>query len=150
CSSSALAAAYGIAVSTTMVITTLLAVFVAKNRWRWPLWAWGSVLAFFLVIDSVFFWATAVKIAAGAWFPLTVGAVVFTLMTTWHRGRMILRQRLQERSMPFSEFLSGVKDARSKPTLVEGIAIFMTGEDSGTPPALMHNVRHNRVIHSLN
>jgi len=149
-SSSALAAAYGIAVSATMVVTTLLSVSVAKNRWKWKSLWWGSILVLFLTIDSVFLWANLTKIADGGWFPLLVGAVVFTLMTTWHRGRQILRARLKEKSIPFEEFLAQLKAKETAPTCVEGTAVFMTGEDSGTPPALIHNVKHNRVLHSLN
>jgi KUP system potassium uptake protein len=149
-SSSALAAAYGIAVSATMVVTTLLSISVAKNRWKWKPLYWGSLLVLFLTIDSVFLWANLTKIADGGWFPLLVGAVVFTLMTTWHKGRQILRLRLKEKSIPFDNFLKQIQTEGKEPARIDGTAVFMTGEDSGTPPALLHNVKHNRVLHSLN
>lgn len=146
--SSALASAYGIAVSATMVITTILACSVARLRWKW---GWGKVLLVFTLffsIDILFLGANFSKIADGGWVPLTIGVVVFTLMTTWRRGRKLLAKRLKEKIVPFSVF---IKDRSLNPlTRVKGIAMFMTSDSQGTPPALLHNVKHNRVLHDTN
>ena len=144
-SSSNLAAAYGVAVTTTMVITTLLLAVVARERWRWPLPVVIAFTAFFLVIDGAFWIANLVKIPAGGWFPLAVGALVFTVMTTWKRGRQILSDRLRENTLPFDEFterLHAEEIAR-----VPGTAVFMYSNPQATPPALLNNLAHNRVIH---
>lgn len=147
-SSSALAAAYGIAVSTTMVITTLLACSVALQRWRWKVPAVLSILVFFLAIDLIFFAANIVKIKDGGWFPLVMGSIVFICMTTWRDGRKLLMRRLQENSIPFEQFLKQIND--KPPVRVPGIAVFMTGDPNGTPPALLHNVKHNKALHKQN
>lgn len=147
-SSSALASAYGIAVATTMVITTILACVVAFRQWRWSWFKVGLVFLCFFPIDSVFLIANLYKIADGGWFPIVVGTVVFTLMTTWYLGRKILLQRLQEKSVPFVKFLQQINT--NPPAFVKGIAVFMTGDPVGTPPALLHNVKHNRVLHDKN
>lgn len=147
-SSGALAAAYGIAVSTTMTITTLLAGAIAFNQWKWKAHKVVAVFLFFLIVDLIFLVANASKIADGGWLPLTVGIVVFTLMTTWRRGRQILRQRMHQKSLPFTQFLQQLQN--EPPACVKGVAFFMTGDPDGTPPALLHNVKHNKVLHTKN
>lgn len=144
-SSSALAAAYGIAVSTTMVITTLLTYIVARQRWGWSSGLAGSVTAFFLGIDLIFFAANATKIFHGGWVTLAIGAVFFTLLATWRKGREILGERLQTLTPPLKQFLANLKvDSTIR---VPGIAIVMTRNLERTPPALVHNVKHNKVVH---
>jgi KUP system potassium uptake protein len=102
------AAAYGVAVTTTMVVTTLLLFTVERERWKWPIWATLAFTAFFLAIDLAFWGANIVKIPHGGWFPLVIGAVVFTLMTTWKKGRGILAARLQQGTLPLDLFLEDV------------------------------------------
>jgi KUP system potassium uptake protein len=144
-SSSNLAAAYGIAVTGTMAITTVLFYFVARERFGWTFWQAGAPAAFFLVIDMAFFLANATKIEHGGWFPLLVGAGVFTAMTTWKTGRQILSRRLMETTLPIDLFLEDVR--RNSPTRVPGTAVFMFGNPTGVPPALLHNLKHNKVLH---
>jgi KUP system potassium uptake protein len=144
-SSSALAAAYGIAVTMTMVITALLLHVVATERWRWPLPFALLVTGSFLSIDFAFFGANAMKIAHGGWLPLVIAVVLFTLMTTWKTGRRILAERLTERAMPLGEFMA--RALQASPLRVPGTAVFMTAQPRGTPPALAHNLRHNKVMH---
>lgn len=147
-SSSALASAYGIAVATTMVITTILACSVALRQWRWSSTAVACIFVFFFSIDFIFLGANFSKIEDGGWFPITVGIIVFTLMTTWHRGRQILYARLQEKSVSFADFYKDILE--QNPTRVKGTAFFMTGDPKGTPPALLHNLKHNKVLHEKN
>jgi KUP system potassium uptake protein len=142
-SSSNLAAAYGIAVTGTMVITTLLFYVVARERWRWNPGLALGVTAVFLLIDVAFFGANVIKIAQGGWLPLVLGALIFTLMITWKRGRRILAERIQREAKPLDDFLREVKGI----TRVPGTAIFMSGTASKTPPALRHNLEHNKVLH---
>jgi KUP system potassium uptake protein len=144
-SSSNLAAAYGIAVTTTMVITTLLAFIVARNRWGWPLAAAVSATAVLLAIDLTFFGANLVKVAHGGWFPLLVAGGIFVLMTTWKRGRELLGERIKTQLVPLEDFFEIMRIER--PARVPGSAVFMTSNPEGTPPALMHNFHHNRVVH---
>jgi KUP system potassium uptake protein len=139
------AAAYGVAVTATMVITTLLLFRVERERWRWPLWASALFTAVFLAIDLAFFGANIVKIPAGGWFPLVVGAVVFTLMSTWKTGRRILSERLAAGTLPVELFLKDV--AARPPHRVPGTAVFMYGNPTGTPPALLHSLKHYKVLH---
>jgi KUP system potassium uptake protein len=144
-SSSNLAAAYGVAVTTTMVVTTTLFYVVLRHRWRWPRWKAMPLCGFFMAIDLSFFVANIVKIPHGGWFPLVVGAVVFTLMTTWKTGRRIVAERIREGTLPPELFL---KSLRSDPPLrVPGTAIFMYGDPRGTPPALLHSLKHYKAIH---
>ena len=143
--SSSLAAAYGIAVTMTMVITTVLAFFVARDLWGWSTLTASLVCAGFLVIELAFFGANALKFAHGGWVPIVIGLVVFTLMTTWNRGRALLAQRLRAQQLPLEPFLESL--ARNMPTRVPGTAVFMTGAPEGTPRALLHNLKHNRVLH---
>ena len=144
-SSSKLAAAYGVAVTTTMVITTLLFFVVARERWRWSLPLVLSVTGFFLVIDLAFWGANIIKVPHGGWFPLVVGAVLFGLMATWKRGRVILRERLDGVVLPAELFLHDVRS--SSATRVPGTAVFMYSDPAATPPALLHNLKHNKVLH---
>ncbi len=144
-SSTALAAAYGIAVTLTMVITAILLQVVAIERWGWsPLFAY-SITGVFLVIDLAFFGANALKITHGGWLPLAIGAVLFTLMTTWKTGRQLVAARLKARAVPIERFLETVQSAH--PARVPGTAVFMTATPLGTPPALAHNLRYNKVLH---
>ena len=144
-SSSNLAAAYGVAVTTTMVITTMLFYVVARELWKWSLTASLLLSGFFMVIDLAFWGANLVKIPHGGWFPLIIGAFVYTLMTTWKRGREILAQRLKVGELPFDVFTETI--LRNPPVRVPGTAIFMYSNPSTTPPALLHNLKHNKVLH---
>jgi KUP system potassium uptake protein len=143
--SSNLAAAYGVAVTSTMVITTLLLYVVARERWRWSRWFAGTTAAAFLVVDLAFFGANIVKVAQGGWLPTVLAALVFAVMTTWKTGRRILAERIQAKARPLDDFLR--ETLRQGVTRVTGTAIFMNGTASRTPPALRHNLRHNRVLH---
>ncbi|MCP3099058.1 potassium transporter Kup [Myxococcus sp. K15C18031901] len=144
-SSSALAAAYGIAVSTTMVITSLMAYVVARERWAVSRWVAIPVAGILFTVELSFFTANAMKLADGGWFPLLLAIIVFTLMTTWKRGRDILAGKLRASSIPLKELLGSFGD--HPPVRVPGTAIFMTGNAEGTPPALLHNLKHNKVLH---
>jgi KUP system potassium uptake protein len=142
-SSSNLAAAYGVAVTTTMVITTGLAYFVSRDRWGKPLAL--AVTIGFLFADLAFFSANMVKVAHGGWFPLLVAIAVFTVMTTWRTGRRILQDRIREGALSDELFLNDV--LRRKPPRVAGTAVFMDRTVEGIPLALLHNLKHNKVLH---
>jgi KUP system potassium uptake protein len=144
-SSTGLAAAYGIAVTLTMVITALLLHVVMTERWGWPLPLALLVTGIFLSIDLAFFGANALKILHGGWLPLVIGVVLFTLMTTWKTGRRILGERLANRATPLDEFLASV--LASPPMRVPGTAVFMAGQAKSAPVALVHNLRYNKVLH---
>jgi len=144
-SSENLAAAYGIAVVLTMIITTLLLFFAARRLWHWPAWQAGGVCALFLAIELAFLGANLAKVEHGGWFPLAVGAIGFTLMSTWKTGRRRLHQRLLNSLLPVENFLEDV--ARAKPTRVSGVAVFLAGNPDGTPAALTHNFKHNKILH---
>jgi KUP system potassium uptake protein len=144
-SSSNLAAAYGVAVTTTMAITTVLMAVVAKERWGWGTARAVTLGAAFLVPDLAFFGANILKIPHGGWFPLLVAAIVFTLMTTWRRGREILDERMRHEILPTDVFLADV--ARRPLVRVRGTAIYMSRTPDGVPPALLHNIKHNKVLH---
>jgi KUP system potassium uptake protein len=143
--SSNLAAAYGIAVTTTMVITSILAFMVAKDRWGWHPLAAGALFGVFLIVDLAFFATNVVKIVDGGWFPLLLAAGIFLLMTTWRRGRGILYQRLTDGFLPLAKFFERIK--AEKTHRVPGTAVFMTSNLDVTPPSLLHNVEHNKVVH---
>jgi KUP system potassium uptake protein len=145
-SSSALAAAYGIAVTLTMVITVLLLYVVMTERWRWPVAAAAPLMMLFLVIDAAFFGANALKVLQGGWVTLAVALLLFILMTTWKTGRGLLAERLTARAMPLEAFVDMINTVR--PARVPGTAVFMTAQPLGTPPALAHNVRYNKVLHN--
>jgi len=145
-SSSALAAAYGMAVTSTMLITTMLAYLVARGSWGVSRAVAGSLAVFFLIIELAFFGANLTKVAHGGWFPLVVGVVVYLGLSTWKRGRTLLASRLRESMYPFDRFLS---DLRARPVhRVSGTAIFMTSNLEGTPATLLHNMQHNKVLHA--
>jgi KUP system potassium uptake protein len=141
-----LAAAYGVAVTTTMVITTILAYVVARRLWGWKVGWVAPVAAFFLLIDGSFFGANIIKVPDGGWFPLLIGTLVYTVLSTWKKGREILAERLREEALPLEEFVANVKP--ETPPRVPGTAIFMARDAQGTPPALLHNLKHNKVLHS--
>jgi KUP system potassium uptake protein len=144
-SSTNLAAAYGVAVTTTMVVTSLLFYVVARERWQWSAPVAIGIAGSFVAIDLAFWGANILKVPHGGWFPLVVGAAVFTLLTTWKTGRRILAERLSSSTLPREMFLQGV--ASSSPARVAGTAVFMYSNPAGTPPALLHNLKHNKVLH---
>ncbi len=142
-SSSNLASAYGIGVSTTMLVTTYLLFFVARFRWRFSLLKASLMIAPFLVWDITFFAANFAKVFSGGWVPIIISAFVMTLMTTWRRGRQLLGERIADSLMPLDSF---IKHFRGYPRIA-GTAVFMTRNVNITPPALLHNLRHNKVLH---
>jgi KUP system potassium uptake protein len=144
-SSSALAAAYGIAVTGTMTITTLLFHRVALDRWGWPRWKAWPLTSLFLGVDVAFLSANAIKIEDGGWFPLAVGGVVFTLLSTWKKGRALLAAELQAAGLPLDLFLAEI--GRRNPPRVPGTAVFMTGNVGNAPSALLHHLKHNKMLH---
>ena len=144
-SSSNLAAAYGIAVTGTMAIDTILAFVVAVSLWRWNRWLAGLMALGFLTVDLAFFGTNLPKVPAGGWFPLVVGGLVFLLLSTWKRGRDILQQKLQEKAMPVDEFLEFLQE--SAPTRVAGTAVYMTTSHQGVPLSLLNNLKHNKALH---
>jgi KUP system potassium uptake protein len=143
--SSNLAAAYGVAITTTMLITTILFYFVARARWHWPAGAALPIAAFFVMIDLAFFAANMLKVAHGGWFPLLVSGVILFLMLTWRKGRRVLRSRLSEICIPLDAFLPELKSQSIR--RVPGTAVYMSGNRFGTPLALLHNLKHNKVLH---
>jgi len=144
-SSNNLAAAYGIAVTGDMVITSILATVVVAKSWQWG-WARASALfACFLVVELIFLAANILKIPDGGWFPLVAGMGVFVLMTTWKRGRQLLAERLQGERLELSLFLDSL--AASMPTRVFGTSVFLNADPKGVPHALLHNLMHNKVLH---
>jgi KUP system potassium uptake protein len=144
-SSAALAAAYGIAVTLTMVITAVLLSVVAIERWHWPALLVLLVTGTFLTIDLAFLGANVLKITHGGWLPLVIAGLLFTLMTTWKTGRRMVAARLTARAIPLEEFLETIE--KTQPARVPGTAVFMTAQPKGTPPALAHNLRYNKVLH---
>ncbi len=143
--SGALGAAYGIAVTGTMAITSILFGVVAASRWNWPRWQALSLAGAFLVIDFAFLASNALKITHGGWVPLVIAILLFTLMTTWKRGRAILRERLEDITMPIETFLSSLPT--SSIPRVPGVAVFMTSAPNGAPVVLLHHLKHNKVLH---
>jgi len=144
-SSSALAAAYGIAVTGTMLITTLLTFQVVRYGWKYPLWLALGATGLFLVVDATFFAANTLRIVQGGWFPLAIGGVVFFVMMTWSHGRGLVRRRLQKDAVPLSVVIDSL--VASPPARVGGTAVFLRGEQEGAPRAFMHNLLHNKVLH---
>ena len=139
-----LAAAYGIAVTGTMFITTCMLAVLAHVAWKWPLWATAAVTAVFLMVDGAYFASNLTKIPDGGWFPLLIGLIAFTLLTTWARGRSLMMARMREAAMPVDVF---VRSAAGSATRVPGTAVFMTSSAEGVPHALLHNLKHNKVLH---
>jgi KUP system potassium uptake protein len=144
-SSDALANAYGIAVSGTMVATTSLAFFVVWKLWRWPLWAALALTGAFLSIDVAFFIANLYKVVDGGWVPLALGTAMFILMWTWSRGSAILLARTHRDSIPMLDLIKMLE--KSKPVRVAGTAVFLTNDPTSAPSSLMHNLKHNKVLH---
>jgi KUP system potassium uptake protein len=144
-SSDALANAYGIAVSGTMVATTSLAFFVVWKLWRWPLWAALALTGAFLSIDVGLFIANLYKVVDGGWVPLMLGMAMFVLMWTWSRGSQILLARTHRDSIPMLDLIKMLE--RSKPVRVQGTAVFLTNDPTSAPSSLMHNLKHNKVLH---
>src|SRR5207244_592851 len=140
-----LAGAYGVAVTATMLVDTLLTFFVIRYMWNYPLALCILATGFFGIIDLAFFSATLLKIADGGWFPLAIGACVFATMTTWRRGREILFKRLEEGAVPLKAFLQSL--FKDPPHRVPGTAIFLTATPDAVPHALLHNLNHNKVLH---
>ncbi len=147
-SSSALAHAYGIAVTIDMTITTIMTFFVIRYAWKLPLALCLAATSFFFVVDIVFFAANVVKVLDGGWFPLVIGGAMFLLMTTWKQGRRLLAARLREDSIELDVFLTSI--FISPPLRVPGTAVFLSAESGSTPFALLHNLKHNKVLHEQN
>ena len=142
--SSNLAAAYGIAVTGAVTIDTLLMGVLFVGVWKWKWFIALPVVAFFLIVDGAYFAANLAKVPDGGWFPLVVGLVAFTLLTTWARGRKLMRDRMSETALPIEIF---AKSAKNSATRVPGTAIFMASQTAGVPSALLHNIKHNKVLH---
>jgi KUP system potassium uptake protein len=147
-SSSNLAAAYGIAVCTDMLITTVLTFFVIRHAWKLPLALCIGATGFFLLVDLAFWASNMFKLLDGGWFPLLLGAVIFTFMLTWHDGRRLLNASLRSDALKLTDFLEAVFIA--PPTRVTGTAVFLTAEVGTVPNALLHNLKHNKVLHQRN
>lgn len=141
--SSNLAAAYGIAVTGTMLIDTILIAFVMVLMWRWKTWVVVLVAGLMLSVDIAFFAANAIKIPEGGWFPIVMGLISFTVLTTWRRGRALVAQEMAKQSIPMDDFLASIDDAHR----IDGTAVFMTSSKDGVPAALLHNLKHNQVLH---
>jgi len=142
--SSNLAAAYGIAVTGAMLIDTVLIAVVLRQMWNWNRWVVAALLVVFFTVDGTYLSANLLKIPAGGWFPLLVGAIAFTLLTTWAKGRKLMIDRMNEASLPMEIF---IKSAATSAARVPGTAVFMTSSASGVPHALLHNLKHNKVLH---
>ncbi|HEY5368383.1 MAG TPA: potassium transporter Kup [Hanamia sp.] len=140
-----LAAAYGVAVSTTMVITTLLAFVAMRQLWKWSLPAAISLVVFFLIIDLSFFTANIVKVPDGGWFPLAVAGCIYFMMTTWHRGKRMMSIQINKITGSLEKFLTYYKTKTQ--SIVSGTAIYLTSNPYGTPPALFYNLKYNKVLH---
>ena len=143
-SSSNLAAAYGIAVTGAMLIDTVLIAVVLSRLWNWNRWVVAGLLFLFFTTDLAYLSANLLKVPDGGWFPLLIGAIAFTFLTTWAKGRKLMIDRMQEASLPMEIF---IKSAASSAARVPGTAVFMTSSGSGVPHALLHNLKHNKVLH---
>jgi KUP system potassium uptake protein len=144
-SSSSLASAYGIAVTGTMAIDSILLYFVFARLWKWPRVLAIGISGLFLIVDLAFFGANSIKLFQGGWFPVAIATVVFVLLSTWRRGREILFGQIQPGAIPLAPFLTSV--TAHPPTRVEGTAVFLTTGREGVPHALLHNLNHNKVLH---
>jgi KUP system potassium uptake protein len=147
-SSSALASAYGIAVTGTMVVTSIMAFFLMWRCWHWPVTVAALVITPFLAVDLVFLMANLLKVFEGGWMPLAVGASLLVVMLTWRRGTRLLREKVVKTEVDLREFIQMI-EARS-PERVQGIAVFLTGHPDHVPSALLHNLKHNKVLHQQN
>jgi KUP system potassium uptake protein len=143
-SSSNLAAAYGIAVTGAMFIDTCLISVVLLTLWKWPKWKALPVLAVFFIVDFAYLGANLLKVPLGGWVPLVIGMVIFILLTTWSRGRQLMRDRMAESTMPMEIFIKSVATSAHR---VSGTAIFMASSAAGVPSALLHNIKHNKILH---
>lgn len=143
-SSSKLAAAYGIAVTGAMFIDTILLAVVLITLWSWPLWRAAPLIVAFIVVDMAYLGANLIKVPDGGWVPLAIGLAIFTLLTTWSRGRALMSANMAEGSIPMEVF---AKSAHSSATRVPGTAVFMASTNKGVPSALLHNIKHNKVLH---
>jgi KUP system potassium uptake protein len=144
-SSSNLAGAYGIAVTGTMAIDTILAFVLVRKLWKWPLWTALPMLLVYVVIDASLLGANGIKLVHGGWFPVVVGILLFTLLATWKNGRKLLMERLAPGAIPMEPFIQSV--TAHPPTRVPGTAVFLTAASEGVPHALLHNLNHNKVLH---
>jgi KUP system potassium uptake protein len=144
-SSGDLAGAYGIAVTGTMAIDTILGFVLVRRMWRWPLWTAVPMLLIFLLIDFSLLGANAVKLLHGGWFPVVIGILLFTLLATWKNGRQMLHEKLAPGAIPMEPFIQSV--TAHPPTRVQGTAVFLTAAAEGVPHALLHNLNHNKVLH---
>ncbi len=147
-SSSRLAAAYGITVTIDMLITTTMTFFVIRYGWKYPWWLCFAATGFFFVVDFAFFAANVVKVLDGGWFPLVLGAIMFNFMMTWNQGRALMRERVRDEALDLGGFLEAV--FVSPPLRVPGTAVFVVSEPGLVPNALLHNLKHNRVLHETN
>ncbi len=147
-SSSKMAGAYGVAVTLDMTITTILTFFVIRHGWKYPLLLCIAATGFFFLIDVLFLASNLLKVPSGGWFPLAIGIWMFTLMLTWKQGRALLSDKLRQDSIDLKSFLDAV--FFSPPTRVPGTAVFLSGEQGTTPNALLHNLKHNKVLHEEN
>jgi KUP system potassium uptake protein len=147
-SSANLGAAYGIAVTGTMTMTTLLALVVARKQWKWNWFAVIVAGVFLLTVDLAFFGANALKIAHGGWFPLVLGVVVFVMMTTWRRGRELVVREIKQSGLALEPFIDNIHE--HPPLRVPGTAVFLTANLDAVPHALLHNLKHNKVLHERN
>ena len=142
--SSNLTSAYGIAVTGAMFIDTCLLGVALTRLWNWPIYAAAPLLAVFFLVDGAYFSANLTKVPDGGWFPLMVGFIVFTFLTTWSKGRQLMMDRLREAAMPIKVFITSAASSASR---VPGTAVFMTSSSDGVPHALLHNLKHNKVLH---
>jgi KUP system potassium uptake protein len=143
-SSSSLAAAYGIAVTGTMFITACMLGVLTYSVWKWPKPVAVLVTGLFLLVDGAYFASNLTKVPDGGWFPLLVAAIAFTLLTTWARGRQIVRQHLNQSAMTMEMFIGSTVRSLKR---VPGTAVFLSASANGVPPALLHNVKHNKILH---
>jgi KUP system potassium uptake protein len=139
-----LASAYGIAVTGTMLITTIMLAFLILQVWHWNKWIASLVIGLFLLVDTIFFASNITKVADGGWFPLLVAAVSFTVLTTWAKGRALMRERLEESALPLPVF---IKSTGSSVHRVKGTSVFLSASPDIVPAALLHNLKHNQVLH---
>ncbi|WP_293905337.1 potassium transporter Kup [Phenylobacterium sp.] len=146
--SSAMAHAYGLAVTGTMVVTTVLAFIVVTRKWRWPLWAALALVGPLLVVDTIFLGANALKVLSGGFVPLMIGAALFFVMATWARGSDLIRRKVERDNLPLEDMLH-ILGSRSVHR-VAGAAVFLTADSTRAPTALFHNIKHNRVLHQSN
>ncbi len=147
-SSSNLAAAYGIAVTIDMLITTTMTFFVIRYGWKYPWWLCVAATGFFFLVDFIYFAANVVKVFDGGWFPVVIGAAMFLLLMTWKQGRALMAERMRDDAIDLKSFLEAV--FVSPPVRVEGTAVFLVSDQGNTPNALLHNLKHNKVLHETN